>query len=101
MRLRVVWGLFETMETFWPRMRFSSVDLPAFGRPTRATTPNFISNDSSQLSALSSQLSDLCSVLSRRFFVRERFRISRDFHAVNAALVGALDAEPEAVFRDD
>src|ERR1700737_5417162 len=39
MRLRVVCGLVETMETFWPRIRFSRVDLPAFGRPTRATTP--------------------------------------------------------------
>src|SRR6266545_1786359 len=39
MRLRVVCGLAETMDTFCPRMRLSSVDLPAFGRPTKATTP--------------------------------------------------------------
>src|ERR1700737_3666226 len=42
-RLRVVCGLAETMETFCPRMRLRSVDLPALGRPTRATTPNFVS----------------------------------------------------------
>src|SRR5258708_13604696 len=39
MRLRVVCGFAETMETFWPRIRFRSVDFPAFGRPTSATTP--------------------------------------------------------------
>jgi hypothetical protein len=39
MRLRVVWGLSETIETFVPRMRLSRVDLPALGRPTMATTP--------------------------------------------------------------
>src|SRR5260221_5753010 len=39
MRLRVVCGFSETMETFCPRIRFRSVDLPALGRPTRATTP--------------------------------------------------------------
>ena len=39
MRLRVVCGLSETIETLCPRMRLSSVDLPAFGRPTRATMP--------------------------------------------------------------
>src|ERR1700730_2889224 len=43
MRFRVVWGFVETMETFCPRMRLSRVDLPALGRPTRATTPNFVS----------------------------------------------------------
>src|ERR671919_482132 len=42
MRLRVVCGLGETMATFWPRMRLSSVDLPALGRPTRATIPNAV-----------------------------------------------------------
>ena len=38
-RLRVVCGLAETIETLWPRTRLSSVDLPALGRPVRATTP--------------------------------------------------------------
>ena len=31
MRLRVVWGLSETMATFWPTRRFTRVDLPTFG----------------------------------------------------------------------
>src|SRR5881394_3486499 len=39
MRLRVICGFDETMETFCPRIRFRSVDFPAFGRPIRATTP--------------------------------------------------------------
>src|SRR5437867_6087829 len=43
MRLRVVCGLAETMETFCPRMRLRSVDFPALGRPTRATTPLLLS----------------------------------------------------------
>ena len=36
---RVVCGLSETIETLWPRMRLSSVDLPTLGRPTRDTKP--------------------------------------------------------------
>ena len=39
MRLRVVWGLSETMATFWPTSRFTSVDLPTLGRPTTVTNP--------------------------------------------------------------
>src|SRR5205809_7633803 len=39
MRLRVVCGFGETMATFCPRMRLSRVDLPALGRPIKATTP--------------------------------------------------------------
>lgn len=33
MRLRVVWGLFETMAIFSPTRALVSVDLPTFGRP--------------------------------------------------------------------
>ena len=39
MRVRVVWGLSDTIATFVPTMRLSSVDLPAFGRPTRDAKP--------------------------------------------------------------
>src|SRR5208282_2306680 len=39
MRLRVVCGFDVTMATFCPTKRFSSVDFPAFGRPTMATNP--------------------------------------------------------------
>ena len=42
MRVRVVCGLSETIATFWPTSRFSSVDLPALGRPTSATKPAFM-----------------------------------------------------------
>src|SRR5262245_41062511 len=42
MRLRVVWGLSETMATFSPTRRLTSVDFPAFGRPTTATSPTCI-----------------------------------------------------------
>jgi len=41
MRLRVVWGLGETMATFWPTRVLTSVDLPALGRPTIATKPDW------------------------------------------------------------
>ena len=38
-RFRVVCGLSETIATFAPTMRLSSVDLPAFGRPMSETNP--------------------------------------------------------------
>ena len=41
MRLRVVCGLAETMATFSPMRAFSSVLLPALGRPRMATNPDF------------------------------------------------------------
>jgi hypothetical protein len=37
MRVLVVCGLSDTMAIFSPMMRFSSVDLPALGRPMMAT----------------------------------------------------------------
>src|SRR5713101_4203782 len=40
MRLRVVCGLEVTIAIFCPTRRFTSVDLPAFGRPTPATNPD-------------------------------------------------------------
>src|SRR2546427_4730960 len=39
MRLRVVCGLGDTMATFWPTSRFTSVDLPTLGSPTMAANP--------------------------------------------------------------
>jgi hypothetical protein len=36
MRWRVVCGRFEVMLIFCPSKRFSNVDLPTLGRPTRA-----------------------------------------------------------------
>src|SRR5207253_6425939 len=39
MAARVVWGRSETMATFWPTSRLSSVDLPTLGRPTSVTNP--------------------------------------------------------------
>src|SRR5713226_10062867 len=39
MRLRVVWGFEVTIATFCPTSLFTSVDFPAFGRPTMATNP--------------------------------------------------------------
>src|SRR6516165_1639562 len=41
MRLRVVCGLAVTIATFSPVSAFSSVLLPAFGRPRMATKPDF------------------------------------------------------------
>src|SRR6476619_4943268 len=42
MRFLVVCGLSETMAIFVPTSRLSSVDLPALGRPTRETKPDFM-----------------------------------------------------------
>src|SRR5580700_11423739 len=39
MRLRVVWGLGEMMASFSPTSAFSSVLLPALGRPRMQTNP--------------------------------------------------------------
>ena len=39
MRVRVVCGLWVTMASFCPSSAFSSVDLPAFGRPMMETNP--------------------------------------------------------------
>ena len=44
MRLRVVWGLVETMAIFSPTRAFSKVDLPTFGRPTSAMKPDLNSS---------------------------------------------------------
>jgi hypothetical protein len=38
----VVWGFGVTIEIFCPNKPFSSVDLPALGGPTIATTPDLI-----------------------------------------------------------
>src|SRR5262245_52214331 len=38
-RFRVVWGFGETMASFCPSRRFSSVDLPTLGRPMRLANP--------------------------------------------------------------
>src|SRR5438874_11457035 len=80
MRLRVVCGFAETIETLWPRMRFSSVDFPAFGRPTMATMPK-------RRSPLT-----LCF-----FSLTFPLRILRNPHAVDAPAVGAVDDELVAV----
>src|SRR3954470_21356984 len=42
MRVLVVCGLSETIASFVPTRRFSSVDLPAFGRPMNETKPVFM-----------------------------------------------------------
>src|SRR6266478_1579763 len=41
MRFRVVCGFDVTMAIFCPTKRFTSVDFPAFGRPTIATNPDW------------------------------------------------------------
>src|ERR1022692_3323704 len=42
MEVRVVWGLLATMAILAPMSWFSSVDLPALGRPRMETKPDFI-----------------------------------------------------------
>src|SRR5688572_9316673 len=44
MRLRVVWGLVETIATFSPTRTLSNVDFPTFGRPTSAMNPDLKSD---------------------------------------------------------
>jgi hypothetical protein len=36
----VVCGRLDTMDTFVPTIRFTSVDFPTFGRPTRLANPD-------------------------------------------------------------
>src|ERR1039457_1585113 len=42
MEVRVVWGLLATMAILAPMSWFSSVDLPALGRPKMETKPDFM-----------------------------------------------------------
>ena len=44
MRVRVVCTLWVTIETLAPTIRFSSVDLPAFGSPISATNPQRVAS---------------------------------------------------------
>src|SRR5689334_16626235 len=60
-------------------MRLSSVDLPAFGRPTSATMPNFGS------------LLDIFLPLD------VPLGVARGFHAIDALAVGAVDLEDPSV----
>ena len=75
-RWRVVCGLSETIATFWPTNRLSSVDLPAFGRPTSETNPAF----------------------TRRLLGRRRQPPDADL--VDAAALGLEDLDVEAVDRE-
>ena len=45
MRLRVVWGLEDTMATFSPTRVLVRVDLPTLGRPHRVIIPHFLMSD--------------------------------------------------------
>src|ERR1051326_153977 len=91
MRWRVVWGLSETMASFSASSRLSSVDLPALGRPTRATGPErgaagvSISTPSSSWSA------------NLRLLLACGRRQRRHAHAARAPMIGALDDEAHAV----
>ena len=42
MRLRVVWGLADTMATFSPTRALVRVDLPTFGRPQMVIIAVFV-----------------------------------------------------------
>src|SRR5436309_13188851 len=66
-------------------MRFRSVDLPALGRPTRATVP--------KRGFFNSLLQLLPS--------RPPLRIRRHFYAIDAPAIGSIDFEPQAVLRHD
>src|SRR5438046_1842111 len=104
MRLRVVCGLEETIETLWPRIRFSSVALPAVGRPTMATMPKparpaaSVGKASGTIGARA-EVSAAPVFRSPFFFFSLTFplRILRHPHAVDAPAVGAVDDEFVAV----
>jgi hypothetical protein len=51
MRKRVVCGLGETIVTLVPASALTSVDLPAFGAPTTATSPQRVGGGAAGLSA--------------------------------------------------
>ena len=77
MRWRVVCGLSETIATFWPTNRLSSVDLPAFGRPTSETNPAFT-----------------------RRLLGAPARLPPDADLVDAPALGLEDLDVEAVERE-
>ena len=41
-RVRVVWGLEETIAIFSPKRAFKREDFPTFGLPTMAAKPDFV-----------------------------------------------------------
>src|SRR5215470_5243069 len=83
MRLRVVCGFGVTMATFSPTSAFSSVLLPALGRPMMETNP--------ERKATSGQRS-------RRMALRKRAAHS---HCLHFTFSGFQHFELEAVFLDD
>src|ERR1044071_796218 len=69
-RWRVVCGLRETIESFWPTRRFSRLDLPVFGRPASpivpqrwVISPSFRGGSISPVSLLQSFQHSLCGLL--------------------------------------
>src|SRR6266545_1261745 len=92
-------------------MRLRSVDLPAFGRPTRATTPKrgFWSPRSSVLGprfeggrVRGPRTEDRGRLLGIVFLflpLRPPLRIARDLHSINAPAVRAVHFESIAVLR--
>src|SRR3954447_5964120 len=105
MRLRVVCGLAETIETFCPRMRLSSVDLPAFGRPTSATTPKWRLASVFDFSAMSRHrkrnTGTLPPVLQLFLILDRPLRILRNADPIDPAAVGAVDDELVSILLHD
>src|SRR5438094_7350037 len=104
MRLRVVCGFAETIETLCPRMRFSSVDFPAFGRPTMATIPKPArpATSAGKASGTIGARAEISAAPGFRltfcfFSLTFPLRILRHPHAIDAPAVGAVDDEFVAV----
>src|SRR5437016_10698764 len=86
-------------------MRLRRVDLPAFGRPTRATIPKrgswvFMGCAVSWLRGLVvCDLRDSATARLRNLLDGLPFRVARDFHPINPPAIGAIDFEAITVLR--
>src|SRR5581483_11521786 len=83
MRVRVVCGLSDTIASLVPTSRLSSVDFPAFGRPTSETKPAFIALHRARLQLV--------------LVADHRRRDPADADAVDPAPFGIEDLRTEAV----
>src|SRR5262245_2122223 len=96
-RLRVVCGLSETIATFSPTRRLTSVDFPTLGRPTTDTSParKGPSAIRFELLALGSLRRARLGARRRADGRRRRAFLALDPHAVDAPAVRLLDREEE------
>src|SRR5688572_448557 len=98
-RWRVVCGLSETIASFSPSTRLSSVDLPALGRPTSATAPALAAGPSTSWAAGASGTARLLLLVGHRLRLappRSPAVVRLGPDPQHPAAVGGLDREAQA-----